>query len=105
MAVVPTHAAARARLPISACAKLSDPRPRAALLRAIPHYVGLLSVSTTPSGTYTGNETDEIILPAEGTRDDIRRDTTLADRGVPYRIGGPTGGKTFPVGQKGAAPL
>lgn len=63
------------------------------------------AVATMPSGTYTGNETDEIILPAEGTRDDIRKDTTLRDRGVPYRIGGPTGGKTLTVGQDGAAPL
>lgn len=63
------------------------------------------AVGTLPSGAYTGNETDEIIIPAAGTRDDIRKDTTLADRGVPYRIGGPTGGKTLTVGEEGAAPL
>jgi hypothetical protein len=63
------------------------------------------AVGTLPSGTYTGNDVDEIILPAEGVRDDITKDTTLADRGVPYRVGGPTGGKTLAVGKVGAAPL
>ena len=63
------------------------------------------AAGTLPSGTYTGNATDEIILPAMGGRDDIKADTTFTDRGVPYRIGGPTGGKSLTVGASGSIPL
>lgn len=63
------------------------------------------AAGTLPSGTYTGNGTDEIILPANGGADDIKEDTTLAERGVPYRIGGPTGGKRLTVAGTGSAPL
>jgi len=59
------------------------------------------AVGTLPSGTYTGNATDEIILPAMGVRDDIKEDTTLAARGVPYRVGGGNGGKAFVVAGSG----
>ncbi len=52
-----------------------------------------------------GNATDEIILPALGGRDDIKEDTTLAARGVPYRIGGPTGGKSLVVAGAASVPL
>lgn len=60
---------------------------------------------TLPSGTYTGNATDEIILPASGSRDGIMEDTTLHDYGVPYRIGGPTGGTALVVAAEGTVPL
>lgn len=63
------------------------------------------AAGTLPSGTYTGNGVDELIIPAGGGRDDIKEDTTLADRGVPYRIGGPTGGKSLVVAGDGAVPL
>lgn len=63
------------------------------------------AAGTLPSGTYTGNAVDEIILPAMGGRDDIKEDTTFADRGVPYRVGGPTGGKTLVVAGSGSVPL
>lgn len=63
------------------------------------------AAGTLPSGTYTGNATDEIILPALGGRDDIKEDTTLAARGVPYRIGGPTGGKSLVVAGAASVPL
>lgn len=63
------------------------------------------AVGTLPSGTYTGNATDEIIIPAAGGSDDIKEDTTLAARGVPYRIGGPTGGKSLTVAGSGSVPL
>ncbi len=58
-----------------------------------------------PSGTYTGNATDEIFVPANGGPDDIKEDTTFADRGVPYRIGGLTGGKSLTVAGAGVIPL
>jgi len=63
------------------------------------------AAGTLPSGTYTGNAVDEIILPAIGGRDDIKEDTTLAARGVPYRIGGPSGGKALIVAGSGTVPL
>lgn len=63
------------------------------------------SAGTLPSGTYTGNAVDEIILPVKGGTDDIKEDTTFAARGVPYRIGGPTGGKSLTVAGNGSIPL
>jgi hypothetical protein len=59
------------------------------------------ATGTLPAGTYTGNGVDEIVLPAIGGRDDFKEDTTLAARGVPYRIGGPNGGKTLVVAGSG----
>jgi len=50
-----------------------------------------------PTGTYSGNGTDAIFLTALGGRDDIQEDTTLADHGVPYRVGGNGGGLLFRV--------
>lgn len=63
------------------------------------------AVGTLPSGSYAGNGTDEIVVPAMGGRDDIKEDTTLAARGVPYRIGGPAGGKSLTVAGSGNVPL
>lgn len=63
------------------------------------------AAGTLPSGSYLGNSVDEIILPAIGGRDDIKEDTTLAALGVPYRIGGPTGGKSLTVAGSGSVPL
>jgi hypothetical protein len=63
------------------------------------------AAGTVPSGTYTGNAIDEVLLPAMGGRDDIKEDSTFADRGVPYRIGGPTGGKSLTVAGTGSVPL
>ncbi len=42
---------------------------------------------SVPIGAYTGNGTDAILLPAIGGLDNIQEDTTIADRGVPYRVG------------------
>lgn len=47
------------------------------------------AAGTLPTGTYTGNAIDEILLPALGGRDDIKEDTTLKALGAPYRVGGP----------------
>jgi hypothetical protein len=63
------------------------------------------AAGTLPSGTYTGNAIDEIVLPAIGGRDDVKEDTTLANRGVPYRIGGNDGGKSFAIAGAASAPL
>lgn len=63
------------------------------------------AAGTIPSGRYTGNAIDEIFLPANGGRDDIVADTTFESRGVPYRIGGETGGTMLKVGAKGVVPL
>ncbi|MBX3190914.1 MAG: hypothetical protein KF819_28220 [Labilithrix sp.] len=63
------------------------------------------AAGTLPAGSYTGNAEDEIFLPAFGGRDDIRQDMTLPNRGVPYRVGGSTGGSSLTVGDKGAVPL
>ena len=54
-----------------------------------------------PSGTYTGNTTDEILLDLGS---DVSNDITLHDRGVPYRLGGVQGvnaGKVLAVGISG----
>jgi hypothetical protein len=72
---------------------------------SFPISIWARAAGTLPSGTYTGNGTDEIILPAAGGPDDIKEDTTFAARGVPYRIGGPTGGKMLTVGGTGSVPL
>ncbi|MDB4938318.1 MAG: hypothetical protein JWP87_5290 [Labilithrix sp.] len=72
---------------------------------SFPISIWARAAGTLPSGTYTGNATDEIILPALGGPDDVKEDTTFAARGVPYRIGGPTGGKVLTVGGTGSIPL
>ncbi|MDB5213220.1 MAG: Fibronectin type domain protein [Myxococcaceae bacterium] len=54
-----------------------------------------------PSGTYTGNTNDEILLDLAK---ESSNDTTLHDRGVPYRLGGVQGvnaGKVLAVGVSG----
>jgi hypothetical protein len=63
------------------------------------------AAGTLPPGAYTANAIDEIILPAMGGRDDIKEDTTLAARGVPYRIGGPSGGKSLTIAAAGVPRL
>lgn len=64
------------------------------------------AAGTIPSGTYTGNTIDEIFLPAGGVLDAVQEDTTLAARGVPYRVGGgDTGGKMMRVQSTSSVPL
>ena len=73
---------------------------------SFPVSVWARSAGTLPAGDYTGNATDEVFLPANGGRDDVREDMTLAARGVPYRIGGEPGGSSFVVGAtSGPSPL
>lgn len=70
-----------------------------------PLLVWTNAASALPTGRYTGNAIDEIFLPAMGSRDQVKADTTLANRGVPYRVGGETGGTSLTVGEKGVRPL
>lgn len=56
---------------------------------------------TLPSGRYTGNAVDEIFLPALLSRDAIQEDMTISDHGVPYRVGGETGGSGIRVSSSG----
>lgn len=57
--------------------------------RAFPLRIGEGAIHTLPSGTYTGNAIDEILIfedavvPGSG----LREDATMRDLGVPYRIG------------------
>ncbi len=48
-----------------------------------------------PSGSYTGNTLDEISVMAEN---DLTENTTLRERGVPYRLGTGTAGRDLRVG-------
>jgi hypothetical protein len=45
------------------------------------------AVGTLPSGSYTGNGLDEIVLLASGGNESIAETTTMHNRGVPYRVG------------------
>ncbi len=63
------------------------------------------AAGTLPTGTFTGNGTDEILLPAVGGRDDVREDATFANRGVPYRVGATSGNGVLRAGASGSVPL
>lgn len=45
------------------------------------------SAGTIPSGSYTGNGTDQLVLTASGLAESVSEDVTLRDRGVPYLVG------------------
>jgi hypothetical protein len=65
------------------------------------------AVGTLPSGTYTGNHVDEIVLPATGGNEAIHESATMHDVGVPYRVGNSTSQGTLYVsgGSAGLATL
>jgi hypothetical protein len=52
-----------------------------------PMHVWAREAGTIPSGDYTGNGIDEIVIPGSGGYESIQEDLTLRDRGVPYRVG------------------
>lgn len=60
----------------------SDERPFAAV-------IGEHAIDAFPTGVYTGNRVDEILINPEGAnaRGGLQQDATMHDRGVPYRIG------------------
>jgi len=45
------------------------------------------ATGTLPTGTYTGNVHDEILIPGGGGNEGFAESTTLHDRGVPYHAG------------------
>jgi hypothetical protein len=54
---------------------------------------------TIPTGAYTGNAVDEILLSAMGQQEGIRTwDVTFHDRGVPYHVGHDASAGTLRVG-------
>lgn len=73
--------------------------------KSFPISIWGRAAGTLPTGPFTGNGTDEILLPATGGRDDIREDTTFADRGVPYRVGASSGSGMINVAASGSVPL
>ncbi|MBI1948329.1 MAG: hypothetical protein HYS27_21760 [Deltaproteobacteria bacterium] len=52
-----------------------------------PVSIWARAVGTLPTGTYTGNATDEILLPALAGNEAIVESTTMHARGVPYLVG------------------
>lgn len=69
-----------------------------------PISIWARAVGTVPSGSYTGNGKDEIVLPAGGGAEAIQEDITMRARGVPYRIGDSLSGSTMTIAKQGAAP-
>jgi hypothetical protein len=62
-----------------------------------PMSIWARAVGTVPTGQYTGNSTDEIVMPGNGGAEAIHEDATMFNRGVPYRAGNTTsaGGLTI----------
>ena len=60
------------------------------------HIYGRLA-GTIPTGTYTGNAHDQLMISALGPLDSIQTNTTLHDRGVPYHIGSGNSGPRLDV--------
>lgn len=54
-----------------------------------PVVLGEHAIDGLPTGTYTGNRVDEVLVRPEGAngRSGLQQDATMRDRGVPYRIG------------------
>lgn len=54
-----------------------------------PIAIGELAIDTLPTGSYTGNAVDEILLQPEvvSAAGGLQEDATMHDRGVPYRVG------------------
>lgn len=50
------------------------------------------AIGTLPSGKYTGNANDEILIPGGGGAQAIHEDATMRNRGVPYRVGNSNSG-------------
>ena len=62
-------------------------------------------VGTLPSGVYTGNTNDEILLPGHGLAEDIISDTTMHERGVPYHVGDLNSSGQLRVGTSSGMPV
>lgn len=68
-------------------------------VRALPRLL-----TNLPSGTYTGNALDAIVVETESYGDVSLEDVTIKDRGVPYHLGGDFSLGGFNVGW-GTAPV
>jgi len=53
----------------------------------VPMRTWASAAGMIPSGTYSGNAKDEIVLEAASSVAGISRDVTFHDRGIPYRVG------------------
>lgn len=61
-------------------------------LHPYPLTINTQAATSIPSGAYTGNGKDEIQIHADSPRALVDVDVTLHDRGVPYHVGGGSGG-------------
>jgi hypothetical protein len=52
-----------------------------------PVSMWLRAIDGLPSGTYTGNTHDEILIPASALGEALQEDATMRERGVPYHMG------------------
>jgi hypothetical protein len=67
--------------------------------KGYPIHASANLAGTIPSGLYTGNGTDEILLSGSDTAQTIRSwDVTFADHGVPYHIGNSSAAGRLDVG-------
>ena len=57
--------------------------------RPFPVVIGEHAIDALPTGSYTGNRVDEVLVSPEGANGatGLQEDATMHDRGVPYRIG------------------
>jgi hypothetical protein len=60
------------------------------------------ALGTLPSGKYTGNAIDEIVLQASGGAEAVQEDATMRNLGVPYRIGNSLSGGTMLIERQSA---
>ncbi len=57
------------------------------------------AVGSIPTGTFTGNAHDQILLPGSGVTEDIITDQIMHNRGVPYQVGNPNDSGQLRVGR------
>ena len=53
-----------------------------------PLRINFNALGTIPTGQYTGNGKDEIVITGDAPTYPLSTDATLRDRGVPYHVGG-----------------
>ncbi len=75
-------------------------------MEQFPVVVQPTALDTLPTGTYTGNAVDELLIDTEDATagiSDTVENVTIHDRGVPYRVGA-SAGSTFRFGTDEAHP-
>lgn len=63
------------------------------------------AIGTLPTGNYTGNGTDEILLDGGGGTHSVQEDVTMHNYGVPYRVGNSLSGSGARLTVERQAPL